>query len=111
MVTNMKKHTFTYKDSFGQTRIPMFSPVFKSWCRGNTKPFPYTAEWVWRLEISYIDLFGEVPRIIGMDFDYYHRDDAVQAREFIETNLEMDGVTVINSVIYLVAIRGLTHSI
>ena len=103
----MKKHTFTYKDSFGQTKIPMFSPVFKSWCRGNTKPFSYTAEWVWRLEISYIDLLEELPtpRVTVMDFGYYHRDDAIKTREFIETNLEMDGVTVINSVIHLVAIR------
>lgn len=97
-----------YKSSSGQTRIPKFSPVFKSWCKGQTKPILYSGKYVLRLEIHYIDTLDEIdnPRRYIVDFDYNTeevRDYVRNSRDLAITNLMLDGLTVIKSTIRLIA--------
>lgn len=104
------KYIYTYKDSHSQTKIPKFSIVYKSWCRGNTKPILYSYKWVLRLEIHYIDTLEELqnPRKYIVDFDYTGeevRDFVRNARDLAITNLMLEGLTVISSTIKLLANR------
>ena len=104
------KYIYTYKDSHSQTKIPKFSPVYKSWCRGNTRPMLYYDKWVLRLEIRYIDTIEELqnPRKYIVDFDYTSenaREYARNSRDLAITNLMMDGLTVVSSTIKLLANR------
>ena len=104
------KYIYTYKDSHSQTKIPKFSIVYKSWCRGNTKPILYSDKWVLRLEIRYIDTLEELqnPRKYIVDFDYTSenaREYARNAMDLAITNLMLDGLTVVSSTIKLLANR------
>ena len=101
---------FGFKSSSGYTKIPKYSPVFKSWCRGNTKPTLYRRWWILQLEVAYIDTLEEIdnPRHYVLNFDYegeHVRDYVRKARDMAVENLMMDGLTVISTSIKLVANR------
>lgn len=101
---------YSVKLASGYTKIPDYSPVFKSWCRGNTKPVLYYDKWVLRLEIHYIDTIEELenPRKYIVDFDYTSenaREYARNSRDLAITNLMLDGLTVLSSTIKLMANR------
>lgn len=102
------KYFYTFKDSHSQTKIPKFSPIYKSWCKGNTKPILYNGKYVLRLEIHYIDTMEELsnPRRYIVDFDYNSenvREYVRNSRDLAITNLMLDGLTVIKSSIKLLA--------
>lgn len=102
------KFFYTYKDSFCQTKIPKFSPVYKSWSKGQTKPILYNGKYVLRLEIIYIDTLEELsnPRRYIVDFDYNSenvREYVRNSRDLAITNLMLDGLSVIKSTIKLIA--------
>ena len=104
------RYIYTYKDSHSQTKIPKFSLVYKSWCKGNTKPILYSGRYVLRLEIHYIDTLEELdnPRKYIVDFDYTSdqvKEYVRNARDLAITNLMLDGLTVIKSTIKLMANR------
>ena len=94
-----------YKDSHSQTKIPKYSPTFKSWCRGNFKPMSYKGL-IWIVTIEYFDTYEErnEPTVFNQGFMYQHRHYAVEQREIVLKSLHLEGKTVLNHRIRLVRV-------
>ena len=94
-----------YKSSYGQTRIPKYSPVYGSWKKGNTEPLAYKG-FNWLVRIEYFSIYEERnnPKVYSIVVGYYNRDYALKCRDMAIENLTIDGYTIKSSAIKLVRV-------